>query len=718
MSDANTWYYGNAIDVSGQTGYWDSWYKAAAYFKAIDDTDDTYKIRIYGSVYFNEWSGWASSSLNIDGTEKVKNAPIYSPTTGFATNGPWTKDITITKTSSVQTKSYSTTTYCGGGAWSSVSLSVSVPAKTSYTISYSANGGSGAPDSQTKWYGESLTLSSTVPTRTGYAFLGWSTSSTATTATYAAGGSYTTNAAATLYAVWEAQVASITSASDITLGSSTTITWSTVIKPSQYKIKLYLGNWEYTTPAYIRVAANGSTTQTWNYTVPKSVTAQFTTSKTATMGVVLYTYSGTTDSNAVLLGSSTSTFTVTAPSDATPTMDISNIQSLVDGNNAIYNTFKAGSSTAQAFFIKGFSSVKASISLQRTENATGNLRYNATLKSVKLEVGSGTSYGFNKLSTVTVSASGNTAVVTSDILNPTIATSTAQVRMWYRITITDSRGYTKVYSNTSGVGGDLLYIQNYWTPSGSIMYEIQEDHSIKTTVGWSAASVQSNNNLILILTRESAGETVAILNMTPAVYASGTSYSKGTIVKYRTSTSNPYYIYEYIYATAASGKTPSSYPAYWSVIGKVDQDGGLITTDSYEGTYVWNQSSINDANMKTYSYSFTVRDATNTNIYTTSTGLVCISRHRGGKGVTFFADASSSEIADGGLWANSIRLDLTLAEYTSLATSLAETWSSSTAYTIGDFCTYTVSGTTHTYEAIAAGTNKTPTNTSYWAQLV
>jgi aspartyl-tRNA synthetase len=39
--------------------------------------------------------------------------------------------------------------------------------------------------------------------RSGYNFLGWSTSSTATSATYSAGGSYTANAGATLYAVWE-----------------------------------------------------------------------------------------------------------------------------------------------------------------------------------------------------------------------------------------------------------------------------------------------------------------------------------------------------------------------------------------------------------------------------------------------------------------------------------------------------------------------------------
>ena len=72
-----------------------------------------------------------------------------------------------------------------------------------YSISYNANGGSGAPDSQTKEYNATLTLSNTKPTRDGYTFLGWSTSSTATSATYQSGGSYTVNSNVTLYAVWQ-----------------------------------------------------------------------------------------------------------------------------------------------------------------------------------------------------------------------------------------------------------------------------------------------------------------------------------------------------------------------------------------------------------------------------------------------------------------------------------------------------------------------------------
>lgn len=76
-------------------------------------------------------------------------------------------------------------------------------AVSTYTISYNANGGSGAPASQTKTAGTALTLSTVKPTREGYTFQGWATSATATTAAYQPGASFTTDANTTLYAVWE-----------------------------------------------------------------------------------------------------------------------------------------------------------------------------------------------------------------------------------------------------------------------------------------------------------------------------------------------------------------------------------------------------------------------------------------------------------------------------------------------------------------------------------
>lgn len=73
----------------------------------------------------------------------------------------------------------------------------------SHTVSYNANGGSGAPGAQTKWYGSTLTLSSTRPTRTGYTFQGWATSASGGVA-YQPGQAYGNDANITLYAVWKA----------------------------------------------------------------------------------------------------------------------------------------------------------------------------------------------------------------------------------------------------------------------------------------------------------------------------------------------------------------------------------------------------------------------------------------------------------------------------------------------------------------------------------
>ena len=72
-----------------------------------------------------------------------------------------------------------------------------------YTVSYNANGGSGAPSAQTKTENKALTLSTTKPTRSGYEFLGWAASANAGTAQYQPGASYTANANVTLYAVWK-----------------------------------------------------------------------------------------------------------------------------------------------------------------------------------------------------------------------------------------------------------------------------------------------------------------------------------------------------------------------------------------------------------------------------------------------------------------------------------------------------------------------------------
>ena len=74
--------------------------------------------------------------------------------------------------------------------------------KDAYTLTYNANGGSGAPSSQT---GTTLTISSVIPERDGYSFLGWSFYKSAYSASYRSGDRITITSDTTLYAVWKAE---------------------------------------------------------------------------------------------------------------------------------------------------------------------------------------------------------------------------------------------------------------------------------------------------------------------------------------------------------------------------------------------------------------------------------------------------------------------------------------------------------------------------------
>lgn len=89
-------------------------------------------------------------------------------------------------------------------------VSFTIPALESHTVSYNGNGGVNAPSSQTKWYGSILTLSSQVPYRNGYDFVGWGTSPTSTVASYQPSGQYGADADITLYAIWQKVAISVT----------------------------------------------------------------------------------------------------------------------------------------------------------------------------------------------------------------------------------------------------------------------------------------------------------------------------------------------------------------------------------------------------------------------------------------------------------------------------------------------------------------------------
>lgn len=170
------------------------------------------------------------------------------------------------------TSSSGSVVYKAGASYSadqSVTLYAVWKANT-YTVTYNANGGSGAPSNQTKTYGKELTLSSTKPTRANYTFKGWGTSTSATTISYAAGAKYTKNAAITLYAIWELSYAKprITNFSVKRCDANSNVTdtgkyalvkfnWACDKTVTSIKIERKLTS-EKTWPNYITISASGT----------------------------------------------------------------------------------------------------------------------------------------------------------------------------------------------------------------------------------------------------------------------------------------------------------------------------------------------------------------------------------------------------------------------------------------------------------------------------
>ena len=207
---------------------------------AEDDDSITFDI----SVWF-----WSKYSVSDSGNTLYANSNSSSATTsrgsrnidtnvgsgsGWSTSNQQKifqfSDATFTKgTSSVKHNAAARLTGVDRvGGTMKVVASYTVPALAYHNVKYNANGGSGAPSSQKKYYGKTLTLSSTKPTRTGYTFQGWALSSTATTAAYQPGGSYTRTATAnstvTLYAVWKANTYTVTFNANGGTGGPTTQT--------------------------------------------------------------------------------------------------------------------------------------------------------------------------------------------------------------------------------------------------------------------------------------------------------------------------------------------------------------------------------------------------------------------------------------------------------------------------------------------------------------
>lgn len=142
-----------------------------------------------GACVNGQWAGVDKTGVNVGANSTVQLV---------------SKTLKVSKTRNWQSIDCIADVRVNGFAagFSQVHVAVDVPPKPSHTVSYNANGGSGAPGGQTKWWGEVLTLSNTRPTRANYVFQGWATSANGAVA-YQPGGRYGADNNVTLYAVWK-----------------------------------------------------------------------------------------------------------------------------------------------------------------------------------------------------------------------------------------------------------------------------------------------------------------------------------------------------------------------------------------------------------------------------------------------------------------------------------------------------------------------------------
>ena len=198
---------GEGWNASNQTKIWDQTY-------SYDNLNGNRDLNIYakynGIDMFPDGTMYASTSLII--VSYNANGGSGAPVNQLKHYG---KTLTLSSTIPTRTgyifKGWSADPGATSASWSAGGsytknapiILYAVWEAVTYTVSYNANGGFGAPGSQIKTHGQDLTLSTVVPTRTNYTFKGWGDSASAGSATYSAGGTYSTDKAITLYAVWE-----------------------------------------------------------------------------------------------------------------------------------------------------------------------------------------------------------------------------------------------------------------------------------------------------------------------------------------------------------------------------------------------------------------------------------------------------------------------------------------------------------------------------------
>lgn len=185
-------------------------WQAYCEWNVTNETADT--VTITGTTYFHSIA-WSFQVNNINGRLTIDGNQNYTTGNRVVINNNQTANValvthtvTLVKGDSpraitINAGVRSNSSYMPG--YSEGAVQYTVPAKqvTTYTVTYNANGGTGAPSPQTKTKGQLLMLSNQTPTKVGYVFQGWSLEKNGVV-NYKPGSAFSIDANTTLWAVW------------------------------------------------------------------------------------------------------------------------------------------------------------------------------------------------------------------------------------------------------------------------------------------------------------------------------------------------------------------------------------------------------------------------------------------------------------------------------------------------------------------------------------
>lgn len=321
---------------------------------------------------------------------KITNLTVAGGTIGGATG---------------QTSAY---TYTGTMGASDVTVSATF-AKQTFTVNYNkGSNGTGTNTSDTKTYGDALTLKGAIFTRTGYTQTAWNTNSSGTGGTsYALSGSYTANSGTTLYPTWTENTYTITykddddTAIDGLSPTSRTYTQAVNTLPTPTKSGYNFLGW-------FTAADGGEEVTSIAANTASNTTLYAHWAVAGTCGFDLSASSGT-----VTIGNTT-TFTITPNGfhDGrvyTVTSDDSTVATVTGSNT--------GSGTA-TYTVKGIKAGSTTISISCAEG--GSATYSITVSTPTVAFGSTAAASINIGGTVQRVATGSAiGTVTSDTITYT-----------------------------------------------------------------------------------------------------------------------------------------------------------------------------------------------------------------------------------------------------------------------------------------------------------